>query len=315
MMQPDINARLLTVGQMVSTGLYGRGTGYIFKIHNQQEPQSIRSILLFGDPVMVTGGRAEFDIVFECGSISNRLPESILRGVQWRIYDTVTDELTLKRLLNNAKSVAVEAEAEKQRQADDRAKLKEELKATYAHLQRVDAAKYNGRITATKNIRTELKAAFPAVKFSVTSETFSMGDAIRISWIDGPTTKEVDAVTKRYQAGSFDGMQDLYEYGNDPFTELFGDAKYVTVSREESFAFAARIVDQYNADYGTACTVKPSIYNGFISPYVSHSEGDNGKLRSIGGRDTHGESIRRMIHETACAEILFSVYKAPKQKQ
>lgn len=88
--------------------------------------------------------------------------------------------------------------------------------------------------TAAKNIRIELKAAFPGVKFSVRTESFSMGDAIRVSWTDGPTTAMVDAIVDKYQAGSFNGMEDIYEYSRSAWTDAFGDAKYVSTSRERS---------------------------------------------------------------------------------
>ena len=85
---------------------------------------------------------------------------------------------------------------------------------------------------AASQIKAELKAAYPTVKFSVRSESFSMGDAVRISWHDGPLTKEVDAIVKKYQYGHFDGMQDLYENSN--MRKDIPQAKYVQTSRQIS---------------------------------------------------------------------------------
>ena len=65
-----------------------------------------------------------------------------------------------------------------------------------------------------KQIRTELKKAFPSVKFSVTSCSFSMGNAVDIHWYNGATYKMVDDVVGKYQYGHFDGMTDSYEYSN-----------------------------------------------------------------------------------------------------
>ena len=64
-------------------------------------------------------------------------------------------------------------------------------------------------------IRTELKTKFPDCKFSVTSENFSGGDSVHISWKDGPTTKQVDSIVNKYQYGHFNGMEDIYEYSNN----------------------------------------------------------------------------------------------------
>ena len=90
-----------------------------------------------------------------------------------------------------------------------------------------DWGKNDSLNAAAKNIRIELKAAFPGVKFSVKSSRFSMGDSIDVSWIDGPNAAQVDAIIDRYQAGSFNGMEDLYEYSRDAWKDAFGDAKYV----------------------------------------------------------------------------------------
>lgn len=85
---------------------------------------------------------------------------------------------------------------------------------------------------AAKAIRNELKAIFPTIKFSVTSESFSMGNAVRISWTDGATTEQVDKIVSKYQYGYFDGMNDLYECDNR--RDDIPQAKYITTSRSFS---------------------------------------------------------------------------------
>lgn len=67
---------------------------------------------------------------------------------------------------------------------------------------------------AAKLIRKELKAAFPKTKFSVTSEYFSMGNAVNISWDNGPAKSEVHEISDKYEYGHFDGMTDCYEFSN-----------------------------------------------------------------------------------------------------
>tara|TARA_B100000085_G_scaffold249557_1_gene245296 strand:+ start:119 stop:559 length:441 start_codon:yes stop_codon:yes gene_type:complete len=68
---------------------------------------------------------------------------------------------------------------------------------------------------AAKQIRTILKKAFPKTKFSVVSDSYSMGDSVHIHWEDGPTTDAVKELTHQYQAGHFNGMEDIYEYSNN----------------------------------------------------------------------------------------------------
>lgn len=85
---------------------------------------------------------------------------------------------------------------------------------------------------AAAAIRTELNSAFKGFKFSVTSDSFSGGNAVRIHWIDGPTTAEVTAISGRYQYGHFNGMDDIYEYSNE--NENLPQVRYVSESRTMS---------------------------------------------------------------------------------
>jgi len=83
-----------------------------------------------------------------------------------------------------------------------------------------------------KHIRQELKKAFPLVKFSVISDSYSGGDSVRISWTDGPTHDMVNELTNKYQYGHFNGMEDIYENTNR--RNDIPQSKYVQRSREIS---------------------------------------------------------------------------------
>jgi hypothetical protein len=80
-------------------------------------------------------------------------------------------------------------------------------------------------------IREELKKYFPNVKFSVKSSNFAGGDSVGVTWSDGPTTEQIESITKKYAYGRFDSMQDLsYSVYNDKLPQ----AKYVQTRREVS---------------------------------------------------------------------------------
>lgn len=85
---------------------------------------------------------------------------------------------------------------------------------------------------AAKMIKSELKKAFPSVVFRVVSDNYSMGDAVRISWVDGVTTEQVNDIARKYQYGSFDGMTDSYEYTNN--RDDIPQTKYVQLARNYS---------------------------------------------------------------------------------
>ena len=68
---------------------------------------------------------------------------------------------------------------------------------------------YISTADTAKAIRLVLRETFPKVKFSVRSHVYSGGSAIRISWIDGPTTKAVDEAVGVFRSKGFDGSIDL----------------------------------------------------------------------------------------------------------
>ena len=105
----------------------------------------------------------------------------------------------------------------------------------YDYLEIVPEGSYENRKIGAKNIRKELKKRFPGVKFSVRGHSFSGGDAIHVEYPKDFEEENVEFIRNlcnRYQEGSFDGMQDLYTYGNSVFNSLFGGAKYVNCQRK-----------------------------------------------------------------------------------
>ncbi len=71
---------------------------------------------------------------------------------------------------------------------------------------------YISTTETAKLIRAQLKKAFPGQKFSVRSKSYAGGSSISVYWTDGPTTKQVDAVTAIFSGSDFDGMVDLKTY-------------------------------------------------------------------------------------------------------
>jgi hypothetical protein len=102
---------------------------------------------------------------------------------------------------------------------------------------------------AAKNIRKELKKAHPFTKFAVSSKRFSMGNSITVSWVDGPMIDEVERITNKYVAGSFDGMEDIYNYEPTDWTKAFGSAKYVSELRGYSDSLIAQAISELQAKY------------------------------------------------------------------
>lgn len=65
-----------------------------------------------------------------------------------------------------------------------------------------------------KQLRKELKAQFPTVKFSVKTHNYSMGSSINVKWVDGATTAQVQEVTSKFERISRDTNGEILSGGN-----------------------------------------------------------------------------------------------------
>jgi hypothetical protein len=112
------------------------------------------------------------------------------------------------------------------------------------------ATRLNPKETA-KVIRTVLKKAFPETTFRVTTGRGAGVSSVDLSWMDGPTTKEVDAIVGAFEMGRFNGMTDSYDYDKTEDRQLLVDGvhyeagcRYVMTQRRCSAVLARKAVAQ-----------------------------------------------------------------------
>ena len=129
---------------------------------------------------------------------------------------------------------------------------------------------------AAAAIRKELKANFPNIKFRVRSQNYSMGDNVNVEYVDGPAVKDVEAITDKYEYGSFNGMEDIYEITNN--RDHIPQTKYLVVERSMSDA-SRSMIESY---------VERTIH------FDSNYEWENGQIRN--------REMRRIFDETAYPE-------------
>lgn len=144
---------------------------------------------------------------------------------------------------------ARKASAQADKDTADRARYALE----FAFLKRSEPNGKRGHALASANLKKLLAHRFPGQVFSVTSDSFSGGNSVRVGWTDGPTHDEVDALADRFQDCDFDGMDDSTHYRHSVFAEMFGGAKYVNCSR--SISEARRI--EVAAELGHVITFSP----------------------------------------------------------
>jgi uncharacterized small protein (DUF1192 family) len=235
---------MIQIGQKVSTLRSGRD-GIVHAIHGEQRPETVRSI----GGVIAIGGGAEFDIVFSDGTESKRLPECILNGTQWEIRDEIAGPEEISQAFDflRAETARKDAEAQQKSAEFHAAELALRADTQYANLQQNDVGSLiTGSKLVAVNLRRQLKKAYPGVKFSVKTSYDSVG----ITWTDGPTKDKVREISGMYQSGSFDGMNDIYEYSRSPWTTVFGGSKYVSSTRKNSPEALTAAVAAVCKDFG-----------------------------------------------------------------
>ncbi len=132
------------------------------------------------------------------------------------------------------------------------------------------AGKFFRATDVAKIARKLLAVTFPGVKFSVTSDYYSMGSSVRVRWTDGPTERQVNrAVSPLYQR-RFDGMTDSTYYvapctvnGVEVSTSCF-----INTTRQVSDALL-KIAEANDPDdaYGYAYRLEAKGGQYFLYPY------------------------------------------------
>lgn len=127
-----------------------------------------------------------------------------------------------------------------------------------------------------KMIRAALKAAFPAVKFSVRSKSYSGGSSVRVNWTDGPTSERVSDVVSVFNGHGFDGSIDL------------------------GYSISAWILD--GEIIGTRSTGTTGS-GGHVSPWGTIAPHDDAELVSFAGSVVVDRSISPTLARRCAAQI------------
>ena len=151
----------------------------------------------------------------------------------------------------------------------DREQGKEKLREEYPYLMELDSNGYDSLKKGSRNIKIELQRAYPGIKWSVRSESYSMGCSIDVRWTDGPTPNQVEEISGKYQQGRFNGMEDIYEYSRNIWVDVFGGAKYVQTQREYSKEAYLWAVKEVERTWGVKVKVTESSYG---SIYIARED-------------------------------------------
>lgn len=147
-------------------------------------------------------------------------------------------------------------------------------------------------VETAEMVRKALKAAFPRVKFSVTSKKYSGGSSISVGWTDGPNDESVKAITDQFEGATFDGMQDLKSYVmrkvNGHQVHYGGD--YIFTNRHLSATYLRAVAERVARYYRKPV---PDIHEDKGSTWIDRAG------ERISGLDSLGDIILQRARETA----------------
>lgn len=247
-----IDNRTIRRGQVIFGGPMGGRGGIVLAVDancNKGDSQSLGGV--------ISAGGGQLSVVFSDGHRNPHFPESILRGgIQWSIRDDVLNEAEIKTFEAEAELRRLELEHKRDlEQAEADAALWDTMASVDGlGLERTTrGSKKTPWALGAANIRRELRKRFPGVDFGVRSRSYSMGCSIDVDWNNGPTQAAVDAVVKKYQYGTFDGMTDSAGIGETRFTSVYGGAKHVmsqrNLSKEVEFSIARQLCARQRQEF------------------------------------------------------------------
>lgn len=238
----------------------------------------------------------DIDIVYEDGHIVRRITgNSIANSNHWKISDIVLTPEQLDYWIKYAERANQIKEIDKKNEASKFEADVLELKKKHPHLEQGHDC-----TIAAKNIKKELALLFPATKFSVKSDRYAGGNSINVTWIDGPTAKQVDEIIKKYESKSFDGMTDSSSYIKTPWNTTFGDSDYCNTYRELSMGF---IFEHVPSEYWQYVQLHFDGLTAFINHRLPNFEDDYFLQKQL-----------KECLEVAATKIYVEKPKAPKKE-
>lgn len=188
------------------------------------------------------------DCICEDGHRSSVSVSAIEGPGGWRLVNQILSAAGIAAFLHAAEIRKQREDAEKDetknKKAAARASAMAQLPVEFPKLELQAKSKKSRHALGAANIRKLLREKWPLCAFAVTSDSYSGGSSIDVSWVDGPTSEAVNAITDRFQKCDFNGMDDSEHYRDSVWVDLFGGAKYVMAQRSVSDERMRAVADE-----------------------------------------------------------------------
>ena len=147
---------------------------------------------------------------------------------------------------------------------------------------------YATPVETSRIMKRALRKRFPAIKFSVRLSRGTGWGNCSVRWTDGPSTKLVQEITKRFEGSGFDGMTDSSYHVDNPLP----DGRQTGISllsehRSISATFAQRLANAVANFYGVD------------SPQVKENGSEYWEIADLANVARTGESWYTLIHRAS----------------
>lgn len=126
-------------------------------------------------------------------------------------------------------------------------------------------------VETAKMVRKALKAAFASVDFRVKTYKYSGGSHITVNWVDGPTVKQVQAITSKMDGSVLHIMEDYSSRANVEYNGVMTYFAHdgINLNRAFSVEFLTRRAAYIANDLGVAVPQIKAHADG--TAYIHHS--------------------------------------------
>lgn len=127
-------------------------------------------------------------------------------------------------------------------------------------------------------IKAELKKL--GIKCSVKSKLYAGGDSVNVKVYDipGKQLQDIESLLGKYQEGSFNGYEDIYEYDNK---QDVPQCKYLFLNCERSDEFIQKYLDKINAEFHVNGTLEQYKNGTLPSVFCNGSAWDMTYMREL----------------------------------
>lgn len=151
------------------------------------------------------------------------------KGFNSQKFNISEDQLS--NMLIEAQEAKIKKDEERRIQEEESAKKAAEKKAYLSQFQQADRRK------TTNIIKQHCLKNFNISKIEVSTDVFSGGDSMDVSYYSPERIPEIESFIKSFQEGHFNGMEDIYEYNDNSEIIMKGfilqTYKYTSVYHKE----------------------------------------------------------------------------------